>query len=440
METSNSSPIIRESDSLIPQNIFGSLQWYLSTAGVAALLMVCTLPGRTHGLGLITEPLIADLQMDRLTFAAINFWATILGAIFCIPWGWFIDRIGIRIVAILTLLGLGAVVIGMTYLHADDSTMSIPIAEVIFLRSIEWVQVPIGLFLLIFLTRGLGQSALSVISLSHVGRASGNTPGWMIGIYSFLTAIGFMAAFGIIQNLLEKMSLDWKTLWSGIGWCLIFVGGLGVVLFRERLTANPSSSEDENKDSSWTFGRALGSPAFWVFGIATSFYGLVASGMSLFNQSILAERKFDRDVFLTITTMTPMIGLGANLLTGWLATKIRLGTLLAIGLLVQTGALLAFPHVITLTEVYLYAGAMGIAGGMMTVIFFSAWRQMYGIAHLGKIQGAAQLLTVFASALGPLILAAGQKEYGSYAPVMEGLAFVSVTLAFAAWLVPTSND
>ena len=45
--------------------------------------MVATLPGRTQGLGLITEPLLADLHLDRLTYASINFWATLIGAAFC---------------------------------------------------------------------------------------------------------------------------------------------------------------------------------------------------------------------------------------------------------------------------------------------------------------------------------------------------------------------
>jgi hypothetical protein len=41
---------------------------------VASLAMVGTLPGRTQGLGLITEPLLTDLQLDRILFAKINFW------------------------------------------------------------------------------------------------------------------------------------------------------------------------------------------------------------------------------------------------------------------------------------------------------------------------------------------------------------------------------
>src|SRR5689334_10350881 len=59
--------------------------------GVAALAMVATLPGRTQGLGLVTEPLLADLHLDRVTYAAVNLWATLIGSLFCIPCGRLTD-------------------------------------------------------------------------------------------------------------------------------------------------------------------------------------------------------------------------------------------------------------------------------------------------------------------------------------------------------------
>ena len=59
---------------------------------VAAFAMVGTLPGRTQGLGLITEPLLADFDLDRYTYATINLWATLIGALFSIGVGRFIDQ------------------------------------------------------------------------------------------------------------------------------------------------------------------------------------------------------------------------------------------------------------------------------------------------------------------------------------------------------------
>ncbi|HKB01770.1 MAG TPA: hypothetical protein VKD90_06100, partial [Gemmataceae bacterium] len=67
----------------------------------------------------------------------------------------------------------------------------------------------------------------------------------------------------------------------------------------------------------------------------------------------------------------------------------------------------------------------------------TAWGQLYGLRHLGQIQGAAQLLTVLASAAGPLVLAAGHRAAGSYATVLQTLAGVSLGLAAIVWLVPT---
>src|SRR5947209_18934801 len=63
---------------------------------IAALIMLATLPGRTQGLGLITEPMLRDLQLDRVTYANINLWATLLGAAICLPIGRAFDRVGLR--------------------------------------------------------------------------------------------------------------------------------------------------------------------------------------------------------------------------------------------------------------------------------------------------------------------------------------------------------
>ena len=109
-----------------------------------------------------------------------------------------------------------------------------------------------------------------------------------------------------------------------------------------------------------------------------------------------------------------------------------LGPILAVAMAVLAGSLFAFPFVSTLVQVYAYAVAMGVAGGMITVLFFTVWGQAFGQKHLGTIQGAAQLLTVLASAAGPLMLAVAKRESGSYLPLFFWLAVVSAGFAVAA--------
>src|SRR5690242_83364 len=74
---------------------------------VAAGAMVATLPGRTQGLGLVTEPLLRDLHLGRLEYGTLNLWATLIGAAFCLPVGWLLDRLGTRSVLTANLLLLG---------------------------------------------------------------------------------------------------------------------------------------------------------------------------------------------------------------------------------------------------------------------------------------------------------------------------------------------
>jgi MFS family permease len=82
------------------------------------------------------------------------------------------------------------------------------------------------------------------------------------------------------------------------------------------------------------------------------------------------------------------------------------------------------------------AVAMGLGGGCVMVVFFSFWSRAYGRTHLGRIQGAAQALTVLASAVGPLLLAYCVERTGSYGFAFYVLSLTVTLLAVIASLVP----
>ena len=81
------------------------------------------------------------------------------------------------------------------------------------------------------------------------------------------------------------------------------------------------------------------------------------------------------------------------------------------------------------------AVAMGVAGGFVMVVFFSFWGRAFGDAHLGRIQGAAQVMTVIGSAVGPLALAWCVEATGSYAFAFYVLAGVVAALGLGGGLV-----
>jgi nitrate/nitrite transporter NarK len=147
------------------------------------------------------------------------------------------------------------------------------------------------------------------------------------------------------------------------------------------------------------------------------------------------ERGFNASVYHDVLVISTMLGLLANFGGGWLATKMPIQRLSGIGMAALAVALVLLPMVRTYTHVLIYGAIMGIAGGVVTVVFFSVWGQVFGRAHLGRIQGFAQMMTVFASAVGPLVLAETLRSTGSYRSIFNLLAAVTVALGLAAWFV-----
>jgi MFS family permease len=165
-------------------------------------------------------------------------------------------------------------------------------------------------------------------------------------------------------------------------------------------------------------------------------YGLVASGIGLLNESILTERGFAPDVYYRALAVTAITGLGGNFIAGALAGRVSLRSILMVALLVLAGGLIGLAHVSTEGQVMVQAVTMGIGGGFVMVVFFSFWGRAYGRTHLGRIQGVAQIMTVLASAVGPLFLAEWSASTGSYSSAFYVLSALVAALAVAAAFVP----
>lgn len=380
--------------------------WFV--LGMAALAMVGTLPGRTQGLGLVTEPLLRDFGLDRVTYAAINLWATLLGAACNIPCGRLVDRWGARGVMTALLLLLGLTVLVM----AGATSVAV-------------------LAVTITLTRGLGQSALSVVSLAVAGKWFARRINFAMGVYALLVGLGFIAAFPAVGQAVLRYG--WRPAWLGVGGALVALfAPLAWAAVRE---APPAEPELAGATGGMLFRDALRTPAFWVFGLASAMFGLVYSGIALFNQSILEQRGFDANVYQMVLVVSTLLGLLANFGGGWLAMRWPIQRLMGLGMAGLAVALAALPEVTTLAGVIGYGVAMGVAGGVVTVVFFSVWSSVFGRVELGRIQGAAQMMTVIASAVGPVLLAAALARTGSYDGLFRVLAGLTAALGLACWRV-----
>ncbi len=393
---------------------------------LAALWMTATLPGRTHGLGLVTEPLLADLHVERTLFGRINLVTCLLGTVFCLPAGWLLDRYGIRLATSCTVLVLAISVIGMSA-----------------------AQSVLALTLWLVLVRGVGQSALSIVSMAAVGKwFRGRKLGFAMGVYAILLTFGFIGSVVWMGAAVEKSG--WRSAWGRLGWVLL----LGVLPLSLLFARDAPQRADETDESSvatsnnsadstpaeapvvdFTFGQAIRTPAFWILALGSGAFNLVWSALTLFNQSILEEHGFDAHAATSVMAILVGTGLVSNVIGGALVRRERIGWLLGLGLAILSVALFVFPRVTTQPALMAYAAGIGISGGFVTVIFFAAWGSVFGRAQVGRIQGLAQLITVVASAIGPDLIAEGRALTATYTSMFYALAVLTGGLALAAIVV-----
>ena len=382
---------------------------------LASLAMVATLPGRSVGLGLITEPLIRDLGIDRVRYGVLTFWATLLGAGFCLIAGRAIDRVGVRWTSSVVTAALAVTVLA--------------------LGRVEQAGLALGILLL--LSRGLGQSALSLASLATVGKWFGRRLPMAMGVFSVVLGLGFVAAIPMTSAAIEDYG--WRATWRVMG-CVLF--GLAL-LFCALVRRGPESCGLPTRDefpatrdpsqASWSLGTAIRTPTLWVFVLCGALYNLVIAGVLLWNESILAQRGLGTDAHRSAMAAFMGCGIVANLVAGALAHRLPLGRLLGGSMGVLTLALLAHAEVRSTGSAVAQAAALGASGGVITVLFFSSFGTTFGRAHLGKIQGLAQVFTVLASSSGPWFFAECFERSGRYEPAFWILAPASLLLAVLAW-------
>jgi MFS family permease len=391
---------------------------------LAAVAMSATLPGRTYGLGLVKEPLRADLGIDDLGFNVLNFWAIVIGAAVVIPFGRLIDLLGTRSTLAIVAGLLGASVLLMA--RAGDE---------------------VELAVTLTLVRGLGQGALSVVAIALVGKWFRRRAGVAMGVFTLLLAVGFVAPIFLVGAAVE--SSGWRAAWSGVGWALLLgLVPLGLIFARsspEACGITPDEPVPEKvRPEPMTLWAALATPAFWAYTAAATVFNLTFSALTLDNELLLTEHGLDgAEANKLVLGVLMVSGLPANIAAGYLARTRPLGKLLGGGVLILAASLAFFPLVTSLPGAAVYAVLLGVSGGVITVVYFAVYGHTYGRTHLGSIQAVVQVLSVFASATGPVLLATVRRwNGGDTAPFFYAFAALTVALAAAAWVVrpPTGTD
>ena len=388
---------------------------------VAALMVNATLPARTHGLGLITKSVLEDLAMTEITFAWFNFASVLIGSLFCVPLGRLIDRFGSRLVLTAIMFLFGLVTLWTAFIDEAYS-----------------------LFAALTISRGLAQAGITVGAGALVGKWFTRHVGYAMAIYAILMGAGFVVCtWGAGQAV---MHFGWRETWATIGLLVVVVvTPIAALLTRSEPPFDEPEIEPLQSPAmpaalphvrDYTLLEAIATPAFWVFTLAYSMFALSWAAVTLFNELILEERGFGGGTFILMMTILPVGGALAQLGAGWLANNWRLGGVMALGMFCLAASMGGFPFLTQTWQVVLYALGLGFAGSFIMVSHLAFYPRAFGRAHLGQVNGAAQVVYIVISAAGPVILTYCKAYSGSYATMFFGAAAVMLGLGVSSWFVP----
>lgn len=292
------------------------------------------------------------------------------------------------------------------------------------------------------LVRGLGQSALSLASIAVIAKWFDRGVGISMAVYAVLLTFGFIAGVLGLGSAIE--AVGWSRAWSLMGWIIM---GTGLVFMyavqqHDRVTTSTAVDRGRNNETQpiWSVRQAVQTSAYWILLLSASIFNLVWSAVTLFNESIMREKGLDAGQAVEMMAILTGIGLLANMAGGAFANRRTMMRLQSVGLILLAAGLLTWAKTDGLWAARLYAALLGASGGLITVVFFSAWREIFGQSQWGQLQGGAQLATVLASALGPLLVAQSYQNSSSYQDFFTVLGIVSLIVGIVSWQRPPEQS
>ncbi len=400
----------------------GALGWRDFIGWRVALLATVTAaltgPGQTIGVSVFVDPMIETLDLTRSELSTAYLVGTLVGAVALLPVGRRIDRVGAR--RAMTLIGL-AFGVGLLVMAGVQG----------------FVTLVVGFTLI----RWLGQGSLQLVSTLSITPWFERRRGFVFGLSASATAalmsftpIVLGAAIGVV---------DWRIAWvlSALAIWLVVVpiARFGIIdrpadvgQYADGDPAPHPSDPPAPVAFSHSRREALVQPRFWLLSAVIATTSMLITALNFHQISILGDQG------LTVTEAAAMFlpqvigALTAGLLVGALADRVPARFLLLLTMLLLACSLVLAAFLSPGWIILAYAISLGAAAGASRPLVATLLPRWYGLTHIGSIQGVSALVTVAASAAGPVALSLVSDNIGGYAPSALLLIAMPLVIGIAA--------
>lgn len=414
----------------------GAWRWPVHPAWVmlalSALATYMSAPGQSYSVAAFIDPMLDDLGLLRTQYSTAYLVATLVSGM-SLPWtGRLVDRYGARVMlpAVATLLALSC----------------------LWMRQV--VTIP-ALYLGFCLIRCLGQGALTLISTWMIGEWFEKRRGLATGLVGLGGTLSVMTVPQINNLLID--GFGWRNTWAFCGAAVAVTLVLpGLFLVRNRPEdiglspdwghsdqsasrgASGGAEADESPDartvdyrqalvaSSWTVREACRTSTFWKLLAVSSTSAMVGTGLVFHQVSLLAVHGMSRSQALGLIGLQAGVAMLATLVGGLLTDRVAPRFLMASSMLFLALALALLAWMPSPAWAFLYAGLLGLHGGVIRSTGTVVWVNYYGRLYQGAVRGVSMSVMVIAAAFGPLPLALAADVLGDYRPAL--LAFLAIPL------------
>ena len=343
--------------------------------------------GQTFFIGIVGPDVQTEFGLSHTGWGTIYMIGTLASAAL-LPWtGKQIDRIDLRLYTFLAVLLL-------------------VIACLVMATSVGVIMLALAIFLL----RQSGQGLMDHISLTSMARYFDAGRGRAIAI----ATLGFSVGEAVLPFLaVVAIGL--------IGWRWTFGGaaiGVAVVLIPVLLWLLKGHGERHEAHlrrlsaatslvsgiTSWTRGEVLRDPRFYLLLVGILAPSLIVTAMFFHHLNVAAAKGWS-DAWITGNYVVYAVAtIITSLLAGQLIDKFGGLRLLPFMLVPLTLSMLAIGLSDNAFIVWPYFILMGVSSGVADTAITAMWAEVYGVTHLGAIKSLAAALSVFSSALGPVVM------------------------------------
>lgn len=352
------------------------------------LLTFTSSAGQTFFIGVFGPEIREAFGLGHTGWGGLYLVGTLASALL-LPWtGQWIDRLDLRSYVALALGGLAIACFAMSVAH---SIVMLTIA--------------------IFLLRQMGQGVTSHAAATSMARYHGADRGKALAIAS--VGMAFAEALLPVLAILAIAAIGWRATYGLASLVILLVLlPLALVLLRghsarhERHLASEKTRSTMGRSTTPDLNRRemLTEPRFYLLLPAFVAPAIIMTAL-FFHHLTLAEGKGWSAAWMTgqywVFALSAMI---ASLAAGPLIDRLTAKRIMPLFLLPMVLALILLVPAEAPIWLLPYLALLGLTAGISFTGFTALWAELYGTGHLGAIRSLAGAISVFASALGPVLV------------------------------------